>query len=112
MPLRQYDPQMGLIGSDPRQWEKIATAATFSSAAVFAAIWLTAPSMLVLPIFSAVSLLIGFGLAAVAWSLALRRHLQCVTCWDVSGTYLVVGFVAGVLSEHEHVATFVAAGAQ
>lgn len=64
------------------------------------------PAHAVLPALGMVSITIAAVVTLFAWSTLAKRDRGHATLWDVSGSCVLIGFAAGMLSEPEHVIDF------
>jgi hypothetical protein len=65
-----------------------------------------APQGFVLPFFATIMMAGGGFLAFYAWRRGLPQQRQ-LSVWDVSGSLLVLGFCAAILSDNEQIAKIV-----
>lgn len=75
----------------------LAAAATLLAAAALV------PAPLILPVLSAVLVLMAGIVAALAWSVPPARNRPRLDHWDISGALAFLGFCAALLSEPEQV---------
>jgi len=57
------------------------------------------PTALILPVLSATAIAVALAVALLAWSTGSDRNSRRVTPWDVAGGLVLVGFVAGMMSD-------------
>jgi hypothetical protein len=62
-----------------------------------------APAQLILPILSIASLAAAAVCTLVAQVAGAERHSSRISAWDIAGGLALVGFVAGMVSDPEHV---------
>lgn len=104
MPLKMYEPGMNRVASSYETWERPLLRMLAGSTGLFLAAWAITPVEIVLPVYAGLMMTAGFLLALYAWLIGDRQVVPRVTFWDMSGTCLLLGFFAGALADHEHVA--------
>lgn len=104
MPLKMYEPGMNHVADSYEAWERPLLRMLAGATGLFFFVWTAVPVEIVLPVYAGLMMCAGGVLALYAWTIHERRAVPRVTYWDMSGTCLLLGFFAGVLADHEHVA--------
>lgn len=93
-----------VIGKKSSTWQVQTALAVLAAMTGFVMVATALPPGLVLPVFSAVALIVGAGTALYGWYYGVKREAERLTCWDYASTCVFLGFAAGTLGDPDHVA--------